>query len=141
MTNKINIVSGLLAMTVLTFGLLNVAGASTYEYVNTSGNISTVIADSASVALTTANNLAVHSGVIKTSRTDQKLNQPSNYDQGQTTSYAYVNTSGEVIEVNANTSAQAFTNSDNIALHSGVMLINSASDESMVGDTVRLSGM
>lgn len=49
--------------------------------------------------------------------------------------YAYVNTSGEVMTTDAATPDQALQIAPNISLHSGVMLINSTSDP-VVGDTV-----
>jgi hypothetical protein len=49
--------------------------------------------------------------------------------------YAYVNTAGEVMTMDANTADQALTTAPGISLHSGVMLINSTSDP-VVGDSV-----
>lgn len=51
-------------------------------------------------------------------------------------SYGYVNTSGNVAEVYADSVSGAFTDSINISDRSGVMLINSVSDGNIVGDQV-----
>jgi hypothetical protein len=47
--------------------------------------------------------------------------------------YAYVNTTGDVMTTDAATPSQAMMNATNIDAHSGVMLINSSSDP-VVGD-------
>lgn len=49
--------------------------------------------------------------------------------------YAYVNQSGEVMTTDAANANQAITTAPNIGTHSGVMLIDSASDP-VVGDSV-----
>lgn len=49
--------------------------------------------------------------------------------------YAYVNTSGEVMTTEAATPNSAIATAPNISLHSGVMLVNSTSDP-VVGDGV-----
>jgi hypothetical protein len=43
--------------------------------------------------------------------------------------YAYVNTSGDVSSVEADTANAALMTAPNIGVHSGVMLINSSSDD------------
>ena len=49
--------------------------------------------------------------------------------------FAYVNTSGEVQTMDADNANQALLTAPNIAVHSGVMLIQSTSD-SVVGERV-----
>jgi hypothetical protein len=49
--------------------------------------------------------------------------------------YAYVNTSGEVRTMDADSASQALATAPNLAVHSGVMLIESSSDP-VVGDSV-----
>ncbi len=49
--------------------------------------------------------------------------------------YAYVNTTGDVQTIDAATPNQAITTAPNIAVHSGVILINNLSDP-VVGDHV-----
>ena len=91
--------------------------AATYQYVDTNGNLSTVTADSAAQALTVGN-LATHSGVMLVS--DSLIF--TNFVPAGTNTYAYVNTSGELSTVTADSAAQALT-VGNLATHSGVMLI------------------
>lgn len=50
--------------------------------------------------------------------------------------YAYVNTSGEVMTTESATWQQAIATAPNIAARSGVLLIDSAADSSIVGDNV-----
>ncbi len=50
--------------------------------------------------------------------------------------YAYVNRSGEVSTVTANDGMSAIMTAPNIAEHSGVMLLDSADDNQMIGDDV-----
>ncbi len=50
--------------------------------------------------------------------------------------YAYVNASGEVMTVEASTPSQALMTAPNIDNHSGVMLVDDASDSAIVGDRV-----
>ena len=49
--------------------------------------------------------------------------------------YAYVNTSGDVSSVEADTASQALVTAPSIGVHSGVMLINS-SDNNVLDQTV-----
>jgi hypothetical protein len=50
--------------------------------------------------------------------------------------YAYVNTSGDVTTVEAASAATALTTAPNMAVHSGVILLNSPEDQEVVGDDV-----
>ncbi len=52
--------------------------------------------------------------------------------------FAYVNTSGDVATVTANDPMTAIATAPNIAIHSGVLLLNSPDDNAVVGDEVRL---
>ncbi len=49
--------------------------------------------------------------------------------------YAYVNTAGEVMTMEASSAEQALTSAPNLHVHSGVMII-SADDAGVVGDKV-----
>ena len=121
----------ILAMSaLLMFGLTTFADAATYEYVNTNGTISTINADSADQAITTATNRAMGSGVILVTGNESVVTSSTN------TQFGYVNESGVVVTVDANTSSQAFSESNNISDHSGVILINSTSDQNLVGESV-----
>jgi hypothetical protein len=135
MTKKINFSTigfGVLFMTALAFSTQAV-DAATYIYVTSSGQISSVSANNATEALAMAPNMAAHSGVMLTNGTPIQMPVQNIAQYGQ---YAYVNTSGTVVFISANSPAEALANATNIATHSGVILINSISDQALVGDTV-----
>ena len=50
--------------------------------------------------------------------------------------YAYVNTAGEVMTMEAPNSSVALSTAPNLHVHSGVMLIESTEDEEIIGDDV-----
>jgi len=50
--------------------------------------------------------------------------------------YAYVNTTGEVMTTDAATWMEAINKAPNIHMHSGVLLVDSAADSALVGDNV-----
>lgn len=50
--------------------------------------------------------------------------------------YAYVNTTGEVMTMEAATAAQALLTAPNLHVHSGVMLIDDSADNELKGDQV-----
>ena len=50
--------------------------------------------------------------------------------------YGYVNTSGEVMSVNAATPETAIATAPNIAVHSGVIRLDDTSDTELLGDDV-----
>ena len=50
--------------------------------------------------------------------------------------YAYVNQSGEVRMVTADTPTIAIATAPNIHVHSGVLLLDSAADNEVIGDSV-----
>lgn len=54
----------------------------------------------------------------------------------QAATFAYVNQEGEVRTVTADAAMTALATAPNIDEHSGVLLIDSASDEGVVGDRV-----
>jgi len=128
-------VLGLFVVTALSLGSYGVLNAATYQYVNTQGQLESISADSATEALRTASNLGSHSGVMLVSNvTVQVVTTTSNGSNSNW--YMYVNDSGVVITLSANSPAEAFAKAVNLATHSGVMLINSSSDQGVVGDSV-----
>ncbi len=50
--------------------------------------------------------------------------------------YAYVNTAGDVTTMEAPNAATALTTAPNMAVHSGVLLLDSSDDQEVVGDDV-----
>ncbi len=110
--------------------------AATYAYVNTSGQLSMVSANSSQDALSNTSNLGLHSGVMLVSGTGGV--EPVQYSSSGATQYGYVNSSGVVTFVTANTSGGAFSDSINISEYSGVILINSQADENLQGHKTQL---
>lgn len=98
--------------------------AYTYQYINTSGNIASVEAESTSQALITAPNIDPHSGVMLYSLATAV---PAKIiDNSQTlpyVTYKYVNTTGQIQTVVASSADQAFSLATNIAPTSGVMRV------------------
>lgn len=58
------LIAGLVASSMFVMALPSLASAATYAYVNKSGEVSTITADSATSALMTAPNMDTHSGVM-----------------------------------------------------------------------------
>lgn len=117
----------------LMFGLVGFTHAATYEYVNTSGSISTVEANSPTQAIANATNRAMGSGVILVVG-ENTIN--NTYKPSENIQYGYVNEFGVIVAIDANSPTQAFAGSDNISNHSGVILINSTSDQNLIGESV-----
>lgn len=131
------LIFSLLIVTAFTVGLPSQSHAASYGYVNTSGNVVEVFAGSVEGAFANSVNIAEHSGVILIDgQTSREMAGNQNPTYNHSSGYMYVNDTGEVTHVNANTSSGAFTGSINISDRSGVMLINSISDSNMVGSHV-----
>lgn len=114
-----------------------VSHAATYAYVDRSGDVSYVEAGSPAEALAKATNMATHSGVmLMTNSSAVSSDAPQVAGDTSIAGYLYVNESGQVVFVDVNSAAAASFNSVNMSTHSGVMIINSTSDQNMVGDTV-----
>jgi hypothetical protein len=126
------VTSFVILSTFVVAGVASVSEAATYLYVNDSGNVTSVDASSVSGAFTNSINIGTHSGVMLISNSNTVLPENTSFDSR----YVYVNDTGTVTEVDANSSSGAFTNSINIADRSGVMLIDSISDSNTVGDSV-----
>lgn len=127
---------GILIVGLFVLSLYSVANAATYNYVNTSGGISSVIANTSTEAINSVPNIALHSGVMLTSGSGNTSSGNTSAALSGPTQYGYVNDSGVFTRVYANTSAGAFSNSVDISEHSGVMILNSNSDIDMIGDNV-----
>ncbi len=117
-----SIITSILGMAVLAV-LPITTFASTYQYVNTDGNVQSTVANSASDALLVSN-LGANSGVMLVSSSNVvfQTNVPVNTIGVGSNTYAYVNTNGNIQYVNANSPAQALTVS-NLGANSGVMAI------------------
>jgi hypothetical protein len=104
-----------LLLAVIALGLPFAALASTYDYVNTSGSLQSVVADTASQAFALATNIAEHSGVALDMGSFAATSDPT---------YEYVDLSGNIEIVRAIDAAQALSAATNIAPHSGVMEVS-----------------
>jgi hypothetical protein len=138
---KIKLISGLFGF-VLIFALTfvsfsSVSEAASYGYINTSGNLVYVEANSFTDAFAKSSNIAMHSGVILVGYSNVFYPNIPQPNLGNITGYLYVNDSGVVTWVDANTSAGAFFGSVDIANHSGVMSVSSNSDANLIGDNTK----
>ena len=105
-------------VTLLGLGLPITSMAATFEYVNASGALQSVAADSPTQALALATNSDPHSGVM--------LESGAIPPTGATSSYEYVNVQGAVSMVEANDPSQALALATGIDPHSGVMALRNA---------------
>ncbi len=110
---KAKIIGGLLLSSALLFPIASIAAA--YEYVNTNGNLETVVANDPSQALVTAPDIAPTSGVMLTS-------DPPATISSDPTAYDYVNTSGSLESEVASSPIQALEQPTDKAPTSGVIL-------------------
>lgn len=103
-----------------------VSMATTYQYISTRGDILSLLASSPQVALATAPNLALHSGVksvgVDGPIGDSKVvvNTPVNTS---TTFYQYIDINGNVRSINASNATVALNTAPNLGVHSGVILV------------------
>lgn len=101
--------------------------ASTYQYVDTGGNLRSVEANSPTQALATAPNLHIHSGVMLVSGNATVVQLPNTgtvvVGTGNGSFYRYVDTNGNLRGVWATSAAAALVTAPNIGMHSGVMLV------------------
>jgi len=137
--NIINPIKALvLTAIILAAGFPAFSYASTYAYVNQYGQMNTVVADTAAIAIAIAPGISVHSGVMLVNgSTGAVLGANTSATYGALT-YAYVNQAGTVIAISADTSAIAFANAFGIDENSGVILLNNliSANNSIVGDHV-----
>ena len=120
---KINMFTGLMALALVLVPTLTFA--NTYMFVNTSGNLQSVEANSATQALATAYPMAYNSGVwlVKENGTSPTVPEPlPPKPTGTGNYYLFVNTSGNLQGVWAPNSSVALSTAYPLALHSGVWL-------------------
>jgi len=136
---KNSIKASALTVAILAMILPAFSYAATYAYVSQSGQVNTVVANTSASALMNAPNISLHSGVMLVSTnggTGAVLGANTTTTYG-TRTYAYVNQSGVVITISADSSAMAFANAVNIDENSGIMLLNNTSgNNGVVGDYV-----
>jgi len=109
-----------------------VSNAALYNYVDSNGSVGIVTADTWTLALTTASDIHPRSGVALVESADGVGGTLDGVVLPDRETYQYVNTSGEIESTEAASPAEAFTQANDIALHSGVML---AEDDPIPEDT------
>lgn len=115
----------ILGMLFLFASFSGIAYAATYHYVNTSGNIQSVEANSPTEAIAIAPNRTPHSGVMLFSGTAlTTTNVGGNTSSTGSNLYMFVDANGNLQTVMANNPNEAMTTALNIGVHSGVMLVN-----------------
>src|SRR3989344_833484 len=127
---KNSIKASALTVAILAMILPAFSYAATYAYVSQSGQVNTVVADTSASAIMNAPNISIHSGVMLVSAsggTGAVLGANTTTTTYGTKTYAYVNQSGVVITISADSSAMAFANAVNIDENSGIMLLNNTS--------------
>ena len=117
MKNKIHMTLGLVVVVMLMLGVAGFAYANTYQYINTSGQLASVVANTPAEALATAYQRASNSGVMLVGG-----GGVMGGGQGMYT-YQYINTSGQIATVMAHTPEEALRTAYQRAVHSGVMLL------------------
>ena len=112
-----------MAMAMALLALPAVSLANTYQFVDTSGNLQSVEANIPATALATAYQLGIHSGVILVGNEDSNLSVPTNIS-GYDNYYQFIDTSGIRQGLWAINSSMALDTSYQLAMHSGVILVN-----------------
>ncbi|PIR98399.1 MAG: hypothetical protein COT88_01855 [Candidatus Colwellbacteria bacterium CG10_big_fil_rev_8_21_14_0_10_41_28] len=120
------IIPGLMAIAL--FALPAVSLANTYQFVDTSGDLQSMEAANSSIALNTAPELGVHSGVILVEEGGigglvlPDDNPPAN--SGSDNYYQFVDTSGDIQGVWAASPSEALNTAHELGIHSGVILVD-----------------
>ncbi|MDO8601820.1 MAG: hypothetical protein Q7R62_01660 [bacterium] len=103
------------------------AFASTYQFVDSSGRLQSVIASNPTEAFATARNIGFSSGVMLVSAGNTGVVLGSYYDataSGNNNYYQFVDISGNLRGVWASNPTEAFALAQKIGIHSGVMLVD-----------------
>lgn len=123
------IISGLMAITILAVPAVSLA--NTYQFIDTSGTLQNMEADTSAIALGTAPELAVHSGVMLAGEDGigglvLSANYPSypSVNSGSDNYYLFVDTSGNLQGLWAANSSEALATAYQLGIHSGVVLVD-----------------
>ena len=114
----------------------SLANAATYLYVTSTGELNTVEADTASMAIMTAPNIAYNSGVIEVdeynelAENDATVNGNTSANNNDEEDYAYVDAEGDVEYVEADSDSEALAESDNDAAYNSGVLDTEEFDDS-----------
>jgi len=115
-------------MAIAIFALPAASLANTYHFVDTSGDLQSINADSSNRALATAPELGVHSGVVLISEggiggaalPDDNTSTHSSSDNY----YQFINTSGDIQGLWASSPSIALNTAYQLGIHSGVVLVD-----------------
>lgn len=122
MKNKLNIVLGLFVMAAFTLGLTSFVNANTYNFIDTSGQIQSIVANTPEDAIRDAYQRGATSGVILVDHTNDAVNN-NNVVVGQGNNlYQFIDTSGQLKSVRANSAQEALRTAYQLGVHSGVIL-------------------
>lgn len=113
-----------IALGVLSLGINSVSAQEAYQYINTSGELQTIVAETPTQAIANAYNIAPTSGVLLVGGIGG--GDPVTTPTYSGYFYQFVNTSGNIGSVYASSPEAAINTATNIAQHSGVIYVNSA---------------
>ena len=114
------ILSGFMLMGLLL--LPGVSMANTYHFIDTSGNLQSMSADSSSIALDTAYQLGIHSGVMLVEDVESIPSTPVE-TTGTGNYYHFIDTSGNLQGMWAVNSTVALDTAHQLGIASGVMMV------------------
>lgn len=112
-------------MSLALLSLPAVSLASTYDFIDTSGNRQSVEANSFAEALDTAHELGIHSGVVlmgEETLVSASVNTTNTTNSGNF--YQFIDTSGNLQGVWAENSSVALATAHELGIHSGVVLVS-----------------
>jgi hypothetical protein len=121
------ITTTLMALAIL--ALPAISTANTYQYIDSGGRLQSTQSNSPNEALATAHNIGLHSGVVLLS-VGGVGGVGGNYEFPITNTsgsfYQFVDTNGNIQNMNAINSMTALDTAYNIGLHSGVVLVTNS---------------
>ena len=115
-------------MAIAMIALPAVSFASTYQFIDTSGNLQSMEAANSSIALNTAYQLGVHSGVVLVDEGGigglvLPSDDPST-NSGNDNYYQFIDTSGNIKGLWASSPSVALNTAYQLGIHSGVVLMD-----------------
>lgn len=114
------ILNGFMFMALLLLPAISMA--NTYHFIDTSGNRQSMEASNSAVALATAHQLGIHSGVMMMEKGDSVVVIPI-VTPGSGNYYHFIDTSGNLKGMWAVNSSVALDTAYQLGIHSGVMLV------------------
>lgn len=109
-------------MAIALLALPAITVAKTYQFIDTSGNIQSIEANTPQEAIDTAYKLGIHSGVILVDNNSPDLSSPTNTN-GSDSYYNFIDTSGNLQGLWAANSSDAIDEAYQRGIHSGVIFV------------------